>query len=514
MNNMEQEGEEPEAEDWDAAEAEDTGEAAAYGLTLYCLDDDESDSWEDPRHITENEAMDRGLESDVDYGSDDGAEPQPSQLVQPGSVNEEQASSLYHGSRAVPMAKSPGTPAGSPSPSPDLYGGWPPNTPEGPPPGWKPPEPKGPPPKRASAVASTSGSRMIAMLKAALGTQLMLQPDSMEDPEAKAKAKAMMSALAKRPPRAPPITSENINDFTFHDSRYHAEIEKGVPHNVAWRNARQRRRAIVHRKQGTKERAIERQRLDLQWHERYDNPESAHGPERIDEDNLNCGVETVVVGKAGGTTVTPFGGRERNDFSQFPQEERMLLNSDPNKKQKDKRVRPMQYRQKRNRARNHARKMARLNREPLVLKENPNWKEEDDNEDFEIDDFSPPDKPRDQHGSGGPDGGFGAAPATVCSFGADGAWEGWQYAELNLDTGAAITAVPADFAKGYPRNEPNGANYKAANGEAIQDQGGVTLSGTDKNGIEIPLDCRVCASPATCWIRRGKALPHRFGATI
>jgi hypothetical protein len=104
--------------------------------------------------------------------------------------------------------------------------------------------------------------------------------------------------------------------------------------------------------------------------------------------------------------------------------------------------------------------MGRQNRDPLVLTENPNWNQTDEYEEVEVDDeesFDPPDAPRDRPGKGDPDGGAGSAPAAVCNLGATGEWKGWPYAELNLDTGAAITAVPLDFVKDYPRNEANGA---------------------------------------------------------
>lgn len=68
-----------------------------------------------------------------------------------------------------------------------------------------------------------------------------------------------------------------------------------------------RRRAIVHRRGGVKARAAERIRLDKEWHERFDNPENPEGIVRIeDEDNLDAGIETVVVGKAGQSTVIEF----------------------------------------------------------------------------------------------------------------------------------------------------------------------------------------------------------------
>ena len=47
--------------------------------------------------------------------------------------------------------------------------------------------------------------------------------------------------------------------------------------------------------------------LTKEWHERFDNPENPEGIVRIeDEDNLDAGIETVIVGKAGQSTVIEF----------------------------------------------------------------------------------------------------------------------------------------------------------------------------------------------------------------
>jgi hypothetical protein len=67
---------------------------------------------------------------------------------------------------------------------------------------------------------------------------------------------------------------------------------------------------------------------------------------------LDAGIETVIVGKTGETTLTPFGQAERKDFMQFPDDGHNLLRSDPQKKPKQKRVRSTEYKQKRNRAQN------------------------------------------------------------------------------------------------------------------------------------------------------------------
>ena len=329
------------------------------------------------------------------------------------------------------------------------------------------------------------------MLKAALSSQIRKVQE--EDPgSGDGQADAMLAALRTRSVKAPHVTKQNISDPSFHDSRYHAEIAKGVAHNVAWRNERLRRRAIVHRRGGVKARAAERIRLDKEWHERFDNPENPEGIVRIeDEDNLDAGIETVVVGKAGQSTVLEFSMEERKTLRQFPDDEAKLLRKDPKKKPMTKRVRSVGYRVKKNRNRNVTRKMTRKNRPALVLKENTEVDADEDDDEMEEVYIEEPDEPRDRPGRGDPDGGAGSAPAAVYSLGASDDWRKWERAELNIDTGAAITAVPLDFAKDYPRSESNGASYKAANAEPIEDQGSVKLVGYDESGNKIPIDCRV-----------------------
>ena len=176
---------------------------------------------------------------------------------------------------------------------------------------------------------------------------------------------------------------------------------------------------------------------------------------------------------------------------QFPDDEAKLLRKDPKKKPMTKRVRSVAYRVKKNRNRNVARKMTRKNRPALVLKENTEVDADEDDDEMEEVYIEEPDEPRDRPGRGDPDGGAGSAPAAVYSLGASDDWRKWERAELNIDTGAAITAVPLDFAKDYPRSESNGASYKAANAEPIEDQGSVKLVGYDESGNKIPIDCRV-----------------------
>lgn len=268
------------------------------------------------------------------------------------------------------MATSLGTPPGRPPPSPKTPPGPPPKTPvkaksasspfepkapglgeernppepSGPPPGWKPPEPAGPPAIRSRSINFRFKNALNAEGCAQLGAGGHGWRGQSKDSRG---GESLGKEIHKGIPH---ITNDNLNDASFHDSRYHADVAKGTPHNVAWRDERQRRRAIVHRRVGVKGRALEK--LDRQWHERRYSPESVHGIHRIDEDNLDVGIETVIVGTTGETTMTPFGQAERKmrkDFMQFPDDEHNLLRSDPQKNQKiakQKRVRSTEYKQK------------------------------------------------------------------------------------------------------------------------------------------------------------------------
>ena len=491
VNNVEMQGEPEAEENWDAADV-DHSEQAAYGLTLYALEEDENQVDWDP------------TESDESTGSNG-----PLQLLQPEEVTEHESTT----SKSAPRMASPRTPlprrrrlpSTPPAPKKEPRSGAASGSPvrsldhdiapsaevrpiatspavvqlvPGPGPvAWKPPEPKGPPPPRPKSSATSSGSVMVQMLKSALSAQML----SEQDP-----SQSTLKALQERGPRVPTITKANINDSSFHDSRYQADIAKGTPHHVAWRDERMRRRAFLHRKSGVKERAAERIRLDQEWHERFDNPEAPEGVERIhDEDHLDAGIETVVVGKAGGSSVTTLGKDELLDMRQFPKDERKLLQKDPKRKPKVSRVRTAEYKKRKNRARNASRKAG-----PGASKKRPV-------DDDEIEDWSspgPPDERRDPPASGGPSGGSGGSSAAVYSLDAEfnnTEYEQWEHTEMNIDTGAAVTAVPLDFAKDYPRSESNGASYKAANAESIHDEGSISLSGYDKAGNEIPLECRV-----------------------
>ena len=80
-----------------------------------------------------------------------------------------------------------------------------------------------------------------------------------EDQVTKAKAKA-----------APKLTAENLNDQSWHDSRYYQAVKAGASHSLAWSQERKRRKATLHRQQGVADRAAERIKMDKEWREEFD----------------------------------------------------------------------------------------------------------------------------------------------------------------------------------------------------------------------------------------------------
>ena len=80
-----------------------------------------------------------------------------------------------------------------------------------------------------------------------------------DDQVTKAKAKA-----------APKLTAENVNDQSWHDSRYYQAVKAGASHSLAWSQERKRRKATLHRQQGVADRAAERIKMDKERHEEFD----------------------------------------------------------------------------------------------------------------------------------------------------------------------------------------------------------------------------------------------------
>lgn len=365
-----------------------------------------------------------------------------------------------------------------------------------------------PPPKKASSPAkampkgkataatpTTTGSGAVSALRGILTTQLLLDSQERTDDESVAKAKAMVAALKEsRPRRSVQITEDNLNDQSFHDSRYFQAVAGGVAHHVAWKEEKARRRALLHRRSGTAERARERIELDRRWHEEFDRPESRGGVQRIeDPDGLDADIETEVIGDATKTTsLTEMSRREKGKHQQFPEDEAKTM---AKKTQERKpRIRGEAYKKRKNVARNKARAKKIKERK---AKERAREVECDDDEEEEEEDAEddgpdryhpPPDSPDDFDHKRRRDrsrtllvASFDKLEANVNNLTED--VNGWQKIEVNLDTGAAVTAIPLELADklGSERTDSNGTSYRTANGEEIQDEGGMTL-GVQDNG--------------------------------
>jgi hypothetical protein len=57
-----------------------------------------------------------------------------------------------------------------------------------------------------------------------------------------------------------------------------------------------------------------------------------------------------------------------------------------------------------------------------------------------------------------------------------------MHRKLTFDTGAAINAIPSNFAPGYRKSDANGASYATASGETIDDEGSQRIQGVDTHG--------------------------------
>ena len=257
------------------------------------------------------------------------------------------------------------------------------------------------------------------------------------------------------------------------------------------------------RRSGTAERAKQRIELNQKWHEEFDRPES-RGMRRIDDvDGLNADIPTEVIGKDDKpeTSVTELTRSEKRKHQQFPDDKATTLEK-TKKAAEDKkpRVRNEGWKKRKNQGRNKAR--ARKRREegrkgtpfPKAWNEGSHsdgeGEEEDNNNDA-------PDEPRDKPGRGfDPSAGGTGATVAVHSFGADSTDAvrngHWQKLEVNLDTGAAVTAIPLSLAQEYGLSEPpNETKYKTANGDELVDEGGVKLSAQDSHYNKLAIDGRV-----------------------
>ena len=69
----------------------------------------------------------------------------------------------------------------------------------------------------------------------------------------------------------------DILDQSWHDSRYHQAIKRGISHSQAWAQEKKRRKAAMHRKAGSVQRREEFKQADLAWHAEFDDAGEGRG---------------------------------------------------------------------------------------------------------------------------------------------------------------------------------------------------------------------------------------------
>ena len=151
-----------------------------------------------------------------------------------------------------------------------------------------------------------------------------------------------------------------------------------------------------------------------------------------------------------------------------------------------------------------------------------NWHEDEEEEAPEVHDSGSEPNETDEERSDSELNLFSAPPNA--SFGEPHVVEerdGWKRIVVNLDTGAAATAIPSDLSlEGHAKTPPQDISYKTASAESLADEGRVVLRGTDANGSSKILEGRVTgvhrtlASGAKVAKHRHIALGARGGLLI
>ena len=349
-------------------------------------------------------------------------------------------------------------------------------------------------PKPKTNSGLTSGS--LSVLRGTLATQLMLDAEKTNDPELKRELERQKNELQQRAPRrSVAITADNLNDQSFHDSRYYADVASGKAHHIAWKNEKGRRRAILDRKDGVIDRARERMRLDAEWHEEHAQLNS--GSKKQDVEGLKADVETEIIDERERDKDKPLepqkeavalSRREKESFRQFPKDEQETLEKPTKKKEQGPRIRGPDYYRRKNAARRERQKAEKAEqrakeKEGRDRDRRHGWDPEEDEDDGGGDTES-----NSNYLSSllAPLGGSPGEPHVVEER------DGWRKIEVNLDTGAAATAIPTDLnLDGHARTPPQDVNYKTASAECLADEGGVVLKGTDVYGSAKVLEGRV-----------------------
>ena len=338
------------------------------------------------------------------------------------------------------------------------------------------------------------------------------------------------------------LTPENVNDQSWHDSRYHQAVKAGVSHSKAWADEKKRRKATLHRKIGAKERAEERLRLDQEWHKEFDSKKVKD--EEYHDETLG-GIETeavveedtgkmrVLTGKAKQVRRGQLKRKDAGVFVKSARSYRKLSQDEVEKFRTETKEDEKKVMDKKRvnifKARNRVMTKDKKEKRSFRVKEAKRRKAKKEKDESSKVKYS--DNFYLQH----PHGEMMCADfkrsyckrGAKCHMGhsevdrevdfiyrrcwkmeqqakkvvlvekkqeinsfegiADGEdhYEGWTKLVVNFDTGAAITAVPKELEdKGLLKSDKDtmSRSYKTASGELLEDEGGVVVQGYDSKG--------------------------------
>eukprot|EP00438_Fugacium_kawagutii_P020301 Skav211651 [mRNA] locus=scaffold1290:310270:312795:- [translate_table: standard] len=331
------------------------------------------------------------------------------------------------------------------------------------------------------------------------------------------------------------MTKDNLLDQSWHDSRYYQARRAGVNHATAWGQEKKRRKATLFRAEGGKARAVKNIEMNQKWHAAFDSK-----PVQEDEfqTDVAANIETEAVAETDEGQLRVFKGQakqlrrgelreeDKKQFVKSARKYRPLTQEEVSKFKvetgdDEKRVMSkgrVNIFKKRRRLMTEAKKGERkLRVRKARLKKKAEEKEkfylQNPRGEMMCEDFkraycnrgakckmghSEVDremhfieerrrknetsmkklvlKPKQEK-----------KEEEINSFGVTDAFEeenGWLRVVANIDTGAAITAIPSELKEklGLKADDASERSYKTASGELLHDEGGVTLEGYNDAG--------------------------------
>ena len=112
------------------------------------------------------------------------------------------------------------------------------------------------------------------------------------------------------------LDASNWLNQSWHDQRYYRAREAGIPHSVAWRKEKGRRRATLFRQRGVADRAQQRRELEEQWRAQHMSGKRKFTDYQEEDDGVNLdfqGVETEVIDETEKGLVVRTGGKDLNE---------------------------------------------------------------------------------------------------------------------------------------------------------------------------------------------------------